>query len=113
MNPRRRVASLLLSAAMAVAYWDGKGRDPFTEAMEMKRRVQNDPSLLAKDPDFFKRVFGQLAKEQSQAVDMDQTQNVAPHDLCMACHGVVVEVEKALCLTCSSVARESETYLIT
>lgn len=86
------MAALLSPAA---GYWDGSsGRDPYTEAMEKSRRARVDPSVLQKDPDYFKKMFGQLAIEQNQAMAMHETQSVASkEDMCMVCHGMVAELE--------------------
>ena len=82
----------------AFAFWDGsKGTaDPYTQAREASRRAQMDPDILKKDPDYFKRLFGKMAVEQNQAKAVNEHQNVSPQDVCVACHGVVIEIEKIL-----------------
>jgi len=83
--------------APTVGYWDGKlgTTDPYTEAMMMSRRAQLDPEAMRNDPDIFRRMFGKLAVEQNQAKAMDETQSAATDkDMCMVCHGTVVEFEK-------------------
>ena len=55
---RHLLSCELLSLSLATAYWqhqDGT-RDPYTEAMEMSRRAQHDPSVLKNDPDHFKKL---------------------------------------------------------
>uniref|UniRef100_A0A7S2JPA5 Saposin B-type domain-containing protein n=1 Tax=Haptolina brevifila TaxID=156173 RepID=A0A7S2JPA5_9EUKA len=91
-----RAFSVLAALSPVASWWDGKvgTKDPYTQAMEMSRRAHNDPDLLRKDPDFYKRMFGNLAIEQSQAQAMDETQSYASaDDLCMVCHGMVAEFE--------------------
>jgi len=93
----RTVIALSMVAAPAVAYWDGSRStaDPYTEAMMMSRKAQLDPNAMRNDPDIFRRMFGKLAVEQSQARAMDETQSAAStKDMCMVCHGTVVEFEK-------------------
>jgi len=99
----RRTATLaviLWACEPCSAYWEGGDRmadDPYTAAMKMSRQAALDPSTLQKDPDHFKKMFGQLAFEQAQAKHMDETQSTATaSDRCMACHGVVVEFEKMM-----------------
>eukprot|EP00966_Prymnesium_polylepis_P216588 5014159-Prymnesium_polylepis.1 len=96
MSHKLRLVVLMVGGA--VAYWDGgKGTaDPYAQAKEASRRAQMDPDILKKDPDYFKRMFGKMAVEQGQAKAVDAHQNVSPQDICVACHGVVIEIEKIL-----------------
>ena len=96
--PARGALLLLALAAPAIAYWDGQigTKDPMQEAMEMSKRAQHDPEALRKDPDYFRKLFGKLAIEQSQAKHMDEMQSTNEEQRCMACHGVVVEFEKMM-----------------
>ena len=96
MTPRRLALVLALAQPM-FAYWDGSREtmDPYAQAMKMSKQAQYDPDALQKDPDLFKKMFGQLAIEQNQARMMDETQSKhSKKDKCMACHGTVVEFEK-------------------
>jgi hypothetical protein len=94
-----RLALLACAVAPCSSYWEGDRAtdDPYTHAMKMSRQAQYDPNVMQRDPDHFKRMFGQLAFEQAQAKSMDETQSTASaKDRCMACHGVVVEFEKMM-----------------
>ena len=94
-----RAQLLLAVLPTCLCYWDGDRDmdDPYTAAMKMSRMAQLDPEVMRRDPDHFRRLFGNLAVEQSQAKKMDETQSAASEkDLCMACHGTVVEFEKMM-----------------
>ena len=96
---RSLVAGLLLLAAPAAAEWDHtRGTpDPYTQAVMMSKRAQSDPEAVKNDPDYFKKMFGALGGEMGQAKALEQAKtDVTRRDVCIACHGAVVEVEKAL-----------------
>ena len=98
--PALRLLVAIVILQPGYAYWDASDRgsdDPYTAAMKMSRLASNDPNRLRTDPDHFKKLFGQLAVEQNQAKAMDETQSkFSKQDLCMVCHGVVVEFEKMM-----------------
>lgn len=91
--------AMLLAPSAVLAYWEPSDGmegtdDPYTAAIKASRQAAADPDLLKRDPDHFRRLFGQMAIEQNQAKSMDETQSTAtPKDRCMVCHGVIVEFE--------------------
>ena len=95
---RTIMAGVAVLACGTAAYWEpgSKSADPYHQAMEMSRQGRLDPDALRNDPDFYKRMFGKLATEQGQAQAMDKHQNVPKADICVACHGVVIEIEKII-----------------
>ena len=70
--------------------------DPYAKAMRESRRAAVDPSVVERDPDHFKKVFGKLAIEQNNFRAIDAAQHVTAEDRCIACHAAVNELEKAL-----------------
>ena len=94
-----RLIVLVCSALPALAEWDPKSGtpDPFTAARMMSREAERNPDLLRKDPDHFRKLFGTLASEMGETQHVEEAKtDVTPKHMCIACHGAVVETEKAL-----------------
>jgi len=98
MPPSTTLSLVLAGCGLASGFWDRNSgeKDPMTAAMEMSRMARLDPDIMKKDPNHFKKMFGRLAMEQSQAQNLDKAQHVSKEDRCLTCHGMVVEVEKIL-----------------
>ena len=112
----QRAACLLLLCQwhLVAGWWDGKnGMDPYSAAMYESKRAGADADVIKNDPDYFRRMFGKLATEQAQAKAMDETQHVSKNDMCMACHGVVVEVERMLKDRMERISRRRDELAIT
>ena len=96
MTSRSTRLLCLLLAPLVSAYWEAgdQREDPYTAAIRMSKHAAADPDVMRNDPDHFRKLFGRLAIEQSQAKHMDETQSqFTPKDRCLVCHGVVNEFE--------------------